>query len=161
MARSTTEISMKDLDIPDDIMSALMEGKIGRTYKKSKQQAIKEATTPNRRTSTYYQRNRVKILARLAAGARREQRLKLKYGLSLEAYNELLKRQNNSCAICESPHAGRNGWCVDHCHETNVTRGLLCTHCNTMLGLARDDPKILDSAALYIRSCGMRLRSIP
>ncbi len=31
-------------------------------------------------------------------------------------------------------------------------RGLLCGHCNTLLGFARDNPEVLNRAAEYIRA---------
>ena len=38
----------------------------------------------------------------------------------------------------------------DHCHKTNLTRGLLCTPCNVMLGLARDNIEVLEQAIDYL-----------
>jgi hypothetical protein len=38
----------------------------------------------------------------------------------------------------------------DHCHSTDVLRGLLCLDCNRLLGAARDNPGLLRSAAAYI-----------
>lgn len=68
------------------------------------------------------------------------------YGITLEQYDEMLEAQNGVCAICES--AGR--LCVDHDHETNRVRGLLCVSCNRMLGLAKDDPKVLLKGSFYL-----------
>lgn len=39
---------------------------------------------------------------------------------------------------------------VDHCHENGHVRGLLCSSCNTAIGLLRDDPAILRSAIAYL-----------
>lgn len=61
-------------------------------------------------------------------------RIKDRYGLTQDQYKKLLKKQNGVCALC----GGRNGGkhlVVDHCHATNVVRGLLCGGCNTSLGL--------------------------
>ncbi len=38
----------------------------------------------------------------------------------------------------------------DHCHETGLPRGLLCQHCNSMLGFARDETTILENAIKYL-----------
>ncbi|WP_405152046.1 endonuclease domain-containing protein [Sphaerisporangium sp. NBC_01403] len=36
-------------------------------------------------------------------------------------------------------------------------RGLLCSNCNTMVGLAKDNPERLESAALYLRQSGAKV----
>lgn len=77
------------------------------------------------------------------------------YGLTLEQYDEMLARQNHACAICGEPESRtRKGkllaLVVDHDHETGDVRGLLCASCNSVLGLADDDPDRLRAAAAYI-----------
>ena len=37
-----------------------------------------------------------------------------------------------------------------HCHASQHVRGLLCQHCNVMLGMARESSDILRSAADYL-----------
>jgi len=39
---------------------------------------------------------------------------------------------------------------VDHDHNTDHVRGLLCKHCNQALGFAGDDPAVLESLARYL-----------
>ncbi len=61
--------------------------------------------------------------------------LKVNYGLSIDAFEEMKNVQNNKCLICnkdfnelkKQPH-------VDHDHNTGEVRGLLCGSCNTKLG---------------------------
>lgn len=75
--------------------------------------------------------------------------LKRLYDLTEEQYNQRLIHQNNRCAICKEEFI--NGKvCVDHNHETNEVRGLLCDNCNTMLGKAHDRLTILFNAIQYL-----------
>lgn len=61
--------------------------------------------------------------------------LKSKYGITQEDYNKMLLKQQNKCAICnrDMNEYGKI-FCVDHNHETNKVRGLLCDPCNYGLG---------------------------
>ena len=78
--------------------------------------------------------------------------LKSQYNLSLEDYNNKLKEQNHSCAICkcDETDAFKGLLFVDHDHKTGKVRGLLCHHCNTALGKFRDSQEILNSAINYL-----------
>lgn len=64
----------------------------------------------------------------------RNSRYKLTYGITIDEYETLLKQQNNLCAICKKGCSTGRRLSVDHCHETNKVRGLLCFHCNMSLG---------------------------
>lgn len=71
-----------------------------------------------------------------------------RYGITEEEYKTILDKQDGKCSICtqdfiKTPH-------IDHCHETKKVRGLLCSNCNTMLGLAKDSPQILERAIHYL-----------
>ena len=88
---------------------------------------------------------------------RRKFNLAKNYGISLEEYNDLLRKQGSVCAICgqDEPSAhGRTGkqfrLAVDHCHDTGVVRGLLCQKCNRAVGLFGDDPILLRKAISYL-----------
>ena len=76
------------------------------------------------------------------------------YGLSVEAYNALLKDQGNVCRICGTDSPGRNhaNWSVDHDHLTGRVRGLLCHRCNVGVGHFDDDPSRLRRAADYLEA---------
>lgn len=76
--------------------------------------------------------------------------LKKKYGITLEEYNDLLRQQNNLCAICSRKCSTGNKLAVDHCHNTGKIRGLLCQGCNTSLGKMNDDPDLLRKAIDYL-----------
>jgi predicted nucleic acid-binding Zn-ribbon protein len=73
-----------------------------------------------------------------------------KYGITLAQFEELKLKQNGKCAICKTElnHALKTH--VDHCHKTNVVRGILCNLCNPGLGMFKDSIKILKSAQAYL-----------
>ncbi len=75
------------------------------------------------------------------------------YKITLEAYDELLGAQGGHCAMCPAtPGTQYHGVLhVDHCHVTGKVRGLLCHHCNTALGLLREDHTAALRIAEYLR----------
>jgi hypothetical protein len=80
-----------------------------------------------------------------------EQRRRLrKYGLTQDEYDQLLVDQGDRCAGCQTADPGVKGWCIDHCHKSGKVRALMCNRCNTMLGLANEDPAILRALADFL-----------
>ena len=83
----------------------------------------------------------------------RERHLVEKYGIDEAGYQQLLKSQKGLCAICgtNDPHGKKhNRFHVDHCHETGMVRGLLCSRCNMGLGSFLDSIEIMNKAIEYI-----------
>ena len=75
--------------------------------------------------------------------------LKWKYGITLEMYNSLFEEQKGLCAICfEEPKKQNLG--VDHDHVSGKIRGLLCSTCNSGIGLFKEDTLLLKKAIEYI-----------
>jgi len=75
-----------------------------------------------------------------------------RYKITLDDYEKMLKIQNYCCAICTihiSELSSRLH--VDHCHNTNKVRGLLCYNCNSGIGRFKDDESLLIKAADYIK----------
>jgi len=70
----------------------------------------------------------------------REENLQRRYGIGVEEYERLLRRQNGICAICGQPEKARYNdgrvrrLAVDHDSKTGKVRGLLCYFCNRRLG---------------------------
>jgi hypothetical protein len=79
----------------------------------------------------------------------KENRMKL-YGLSQEAYDALLEKQDYRCAVCNKPFALYQP-CVDHDHKTGRVRGILCHNCNIGIGKFNDKPALLELASLYLK----------
>lgn len=79
--------------------------------------------------------------------------LKLVY-FTPELLEELLVFQNYLCAICGGDLKSRPSKHIhaDHCHDTKTPRGVLCTQCNTGMGLLKDDPDRLRRAIEYLEN---------
>ncbi len=84
-----------------------------------------------------------------------------KYKLSAQEYVDLLQAQGGRCAICDvSQTEVKRRFAVDHDHACcpgdrscgRCVRGLLCSNCNTAIGLLQDNPNVLRSAADYLES---------
>jgi hypothetical protein len=90
--------------------------------------------------------------------SQRQRNLKHRFGVDLEWYENQFKKQNYSCAICETKTnktvGDRQFWnfSVDHCHDSGKIRGILCNNCNRALGLFQDNPELLKKAASYVES---------
>jgi len=57
-----------------------------------------------------------------------------KYGITEQDYENLLKSQDFKCGVCEKHISkSKRSFGVDHDHETNEIRGLLCPRCNYYL----------------------------
>jgi len=81
----------------------------------------------------------------------RKYELKRLYGITLDDYNNLLKKQNYGCAICGSQMKSKLGNLhVDHDHKTGIVRGLLCIQCNITLGMLREDSNRIKKVLQYL-----------
>lgn len=84
-------------------------------------------------------------------GYRKNVDLKHNFGITLDDYNEMLKKQNYRCEVClrhESEFSRKLS--VDHNHSTGKIRGLLCSQCNTALGKLREDEETINRLLKYI-----------
>jgi hypothetical protein len=79
------------------------------------------------------------------------------YGVDAERYQEMLHEQSGVCAICNQRETiaarasgKRRDLSVDHNHVTGAVRALLCSACNTAIGLFNEDPALLDKAKSYL-----------
>lgn len=91
-------------------------------------------------------------------GYMRQYDLNKSYGLTCNDYEIMLEIQKGCCKICkrhlnEVSNKRKKALCVDHCHNTNVIRGLLCDKCNRGIGLFNDSPELLKIAKLYLENC--------
>lgn len=81
--------------------------------------------------------------------------LKKKYGITQEHYNLMFEQQGGVCLVCGKPETATykesvKCLAVDHNHQINKIRGLLCQRCNTALGLLNENPVVIKSLLEYI-----------
>ena len=88
------------------------------------------------------------------SGLEREDNIMRKqYGISTHQFAELLEFQGGGCAICAKPIENiRRRMNIDHDHETNKVRGILCTGCNTGIGQLGDNIEGLKRALYYLEN---------
>lgn len=83
-------------------------------------------------------------------GRTRAHKLKSQFGLTPEAWSSMLASQSGVCDICKTVPTGNKRFSVDHDHKTGVVRGLLCSTCNTALGLLKESIPSAESLIRYI-----------
>lgn len=108
-----------------------------------------KACVNSRNLSRYHQFAEVKESHNKAS---RKHLLRVKYGMTPEVYEVMLKKQNGVCYICHmpEPHAKTSFLCVDHDHRTGRVRKLLCSNCNIAIGRVREDTYILSKMIKYL-----------
>ena len=65
----------------------------------------------------------------------------------------MLEEQEYGCKICgtkKSYMKHSKYLCVDHCHTTGKVRGLLCSKCNSAIGLFDEDTSRMRLAMQYL-----------
>lgn len=141
----------------------------------NKDKREKDAQSPNCRECDREIRN---AWGRTPSGQKHRRGIKFKfYGIQLEKFNFLLEKQDGRCSICQREFSTLNRPVIDHdhtcCPSTPVrdknqkgfastggrakscgkcVRGLLCTKCNTGLGMFEDNIQKLISAINYLQS---------
>lgn len=104
----------------------------------------------------------------------RRRNLRRLYDISPEEYDALRAGQQYRCAICGrheddlstnnrgrprtdgTPNAEAMKLHVDHDHDTNAIRGLLCYQCNSGLAYFRDDTERMTVAITYLNVGGFK-----
>lgn len=76
-----------------------------------------------------------------------------RYGITMAQYEAMLQSQDYRCAICDKhrdvvPH---KRLVVDHCHDTNAVRKLLCSSCNVALGMLHESVDIMGRMIDYVK----------
>jgi hypothetical protein len=110
-----------------------------------------EICEPCRTASRIYQNNKRKErIKNLGYDPRRFKR----HNLSREKYEEMLSLHNGKCWVCKT----RDGYVIDHDHRCcpkthscgGCVRGILCSNCNTAIGLLHEDVELIQSIKDYL-----------
>lgn len=89
-----------------------------------------------------------------------DRNIKKSYGFSggIDEYEELAKKQNHKCKICNEEHISisedrskKRKLSIDHNHITGKFRGIICSSCNCGLGYFKDSIETLQSAIDYLK----------
>lgn len=67
-----------------------------------------------------------------------------KYGVGKKQWDVILKNQNYTCALCD-----KEPIVVDHCHNENKVRGLLCHSCNINIMIFDKNEEFVKRAIKY------------
>jgi len=93
-----------------------------------------------------------------------------KKGITPEQLHYVKQVQDNRCGICglEETVQGKAGrgrkelrvkeLAIDHCHVTNKFRGLLCSRCNSALGMLKDNILVAQNLLTYLQFHELRLK---
>jgi hypothetical protein len=77
-------------------------------------------------------------------------KIKAKYKLSMTEFQDLVVKQKGLCKICGE----KKPLSIDHDHDSDTIRGLLCNNCNTGLGMFGDSIRVLKNAIAYLKRNG-------
>lgn len=101
-------------------------------------------------SNKYRREKRAKDIKSLGYDPRRFRR----HNITKEYYDELFNKNNGKCWICKVSDAVHidhdhlccsGGWSCGKC-----VRGLLCSNCNTAIGLLKDNTKLLQESIRYL-----------
>lgn len=116
------------------------------TGKPCKREHVAERSTKST-TCVDCNRERSRVASPHDSLKKREKNLKSRYGMTITEFVDRVATQASRCAICRNLS---KQLVVDHCHSRNKVRELLCTRCNSLLGLADDQIELFQGAINYI-----------
>lgn len=118
-----------------------------REWNEKNKEKVKESNLKNREKRKQFYSSPEGIISS------RKAHLKKTYGITLDEFNQMLKKQKGKCAICGGTETRdkHKVMAVDHDHKTGKIRQLLCFKCNSALGNFNDDSKLLKKALKYLK----------
>lgn len=93
---------------------------------------------------------------------RKPNHLLWRHGLTQTQFDDLWKAQGGCCYLCEQPLSDL--WAIDHDHDCcsdgkscdDCRRGIAHRTCNALIGMAADDPALLEKIASNLRAAAER-----
>ncbi len=85
-----------------------------------------------------------RLVCKVNKADRRRKYKRWPHGLTGAEAREFIR--DRMCEICQRVPAVT----VDHCHDSRIIRGALCTRCNVGIGMLGDDPEVLRAAIAYL-----------
>jgi hypothetical protein len=119
-------------------------------WKRNHPQTVREARIRYRASLTPEQKSR----------KWREDSLRKNYGISTAEYEYKFAKQNGVCAICKMPCSTGRRLSVDHDHNTDQVRGLLCFQCNSAVSRLDAIPGWTIAATIYLEEYKMAKEDI-
>lgn len=116
-------------------------------YLKNRDKIIKGSTEWNKKNREYHREFDRKWRAKNPTKSR-ESYLKRTYRITLEEYERKRQSQDGRCAICLNQV---ERLVVDHNHDTDAIRELLCTTCNAGIGQFKENIRLLQKAIDYLK----------
>lgn len=89
---------------------------------------------------------RYKAYTKKSSTKRKAYNLAKLYGITVAQKDLLAEQQGHACAICYQIKPLN----VDHDHSTGIVRQLLCSACNTALGLLKENVTTVEALLAYI-----------
>lgn len=84
---------------------------------------------------------------------RRARHLERNFGIGIDEYEEMARKQEHRCAICGIGQEQLSKKLhVDHDHRTGKIRKLLCQKCNLIIGLLNDNVALAENMKKYLVS---------
>ena len=100
------------------------------------------------RKLSYYKKRDLELQKDARAYKFKQHKINERFNISLDEYKRLM--EEDFCHICRKTNQSNRDFHIDHCHKTNIVRGVLCSNCNTALGLLKENPDIILNALKYI-----------
>ena len=103
-----------------------------------------------------YAREHPEIVAKCRTSEHNRKYNLKKYGITPKEWQQMFEQQEGKCACCGVHQSDiKRPLVVDHCHSTGKVRKLLCNHCNSALGYAKEDVEVFKKLIKYVELyCG-------
>jgi|SRR5579859_48149 len=129
------------------------EREVGKIYRKSEKDrginrwAIKMAV-PGAKEAHNERKRKIRTENPDIIRAQENCRYKREYGITLDRFEEEIRKQGGQCKICQEK---KSRLCADHDHETGQFRSALCVHCNVLVGRLERNPNLINRLQEYLR----------